>query len=86
MTEENRKALHARLTIAVTAYDRAIWLRHCHNSRGYHNPFALGLYLEAVARTVDSLAYEGVTLGQALAENFTGHMLKYLLRKVKVTA
>jgi len=85
MTEDNRKALHAQLTIAVTAYDQAIFIRHCHNAQVYHNPFALKLYLEAVDRTIASLAYEGVTLGQALAENFTEHMLKYLLRKVKAT-
>ena len=86
MTEDNRTALHAQLTIAVTAYDRAIWLRHCHNSRMYYNPFALKLYFEAIDRTIASLAYEGVTLGQSLAENFEGHLLNYLLRKAKVTA
>jgi hypothetical protein len=40
------------------------------------------MYLEAIDRVVASLAFEGVTLRMAITENFTGHMLNYLLRKV----
>jgi uncharacterized glyoxalase superfamily protein PhnB len=72
----------AALTIAVTAYDYGIRLRAARNSRVYHNPFALALYSEAIDRVVASLAFEGVTLRMALTENFTGHMLNYLLGKV----
>src|ERR1700675_628669 len=46
----------AALTIAITAYDYGIRLRAARNPRVYHNPFALGLYSEAVDRVVASLA------------------------------
>jgi hypothetical protein len=72
----------AALTVACTAYDHIIFLRAARTGRVYHNPYALGLYLEAIDRVVASLAFEGVTLTQALNENFTGHMRKYLLGRV----
>jgi hypothetical protein len=72
----------ANLIDAVTAYDYAIRQRHARNPRVYHNPFALSLYMEAVDRVTHSMAYDGHTLTQALTENFTDHMLDYLLRKV----
>jgi hypothetical protein len=74
--------LRTNLILTVNAYDYAIALRAKRNPRVYHNPFALGLYLEAIDRVHASLACEGVTLTQALNENFTGHLLKHLLKKM----
>jgi hypothetical protein len=72
----------ANLIDAVTAYDYAIRQRNARNPRVYHNPYALSLYIDAIDRVTHSMAYEGVTLTQALSENFTEHMLDYLLRKM----
>jgi hypothetical protein len=74
--------LRSSLVIHCTAYDAMIKARAARNARVYHNPYALGLYFEAVDRVVQSLEFEGMTLAQALHENFTGHMLKYLMTKV----
>ena len=46
----------------------------------FYNLHALCLYREALARAMDSLQYEGVTVEMALSENFTGALLKALLK------
>jgi hypothetical protein len=73
----------AVLTLVCTGYDSMIRTRARNNPRVYHNPVALSLYLDAVGRTVADIS-TGQCLRMALSQNFTGHMLSYLLRKAKV--
>jgi hypothetical protein len=81
-TEQNEH-LRSRLTIALTAYDYSIQARHLRNVRVYHNPFALGLYFEAVDRVIAEMN-SGQSLRNALENAFTGSLLRVLLRKAGV--
>jgi hypothetical protein len=82
LTETARMALESKLAGTLRAYDDDQHKRSLHPTKKpvYYNPFALGLYREALERAMGSLQYEGVTVEMALAENFTGHLLKTLLK------
>jgi hypothetical protein len=82
LTAATRMALEEKLAATLTAYDLDQHKRSLSPSkrRVYYNPFALGLYLEALERAMGSLQFEGVTVEMALAENFIGHLLKTLLK------
>ena len=75
-------ALEEKLSLTLAAYDADQLKRSMHPTKRpvYHNPFALGLYREALERAMGSLQFEGVTVEMALAENFTGYLLKALLK------
>jgi hypothetical protein len=75
-------ALEEKLSIALHRYDRDQRMRSADKTKRpvFYNPFALGLYLEALERAMGSLQFEGVSVEMALAENFTGHLLKTLLK------
>lgn len=77
-------ALEEKLANALCYYDADQRTRSM-NALGrkgmvYYNPFALGLYREALERAMGSLKFEGLTVEMALAENFTGYLLKSLLK------
>lgn len=63
------------LAHAVTEYDRKEETKHQKNpKRRYHNPYALGQYLQAVTRAVDDIE-QGVPLRKAIVGHFTGRLL-----------
>ena len=82
LSEAARTTLRSHLSAQLQAYDADQHKRSLSASKRkvYHNPFALGLYYEALERAMGSLQFEGVTVEMALAENFTGHLLKTLLK------
>jgi hypothetical protein len=82
LTATTRMALEEKLTIALYRYDRDQRMRAADKTKRpvFYNPFAIGLYCEALERAMGSLQFEGVTVEMALAENFSGYLLKTLLR------
>jgi hypothetical protein len=82
LTETARMTLEDKLAIALQEYDNDQHKRSLSASkrRVYYNPSANRLYFEALERAMCSLQFEGVTVEMALAENFTGHLLKTLLK------
>jgi hypothetical protein len=82
LTDVTREALRERLSIELHRYDRDQRMRAADSTKRpvYYNPFALGLYLEALGRAMDSLKFEGVAVEMALAENFEGYLLRVLLK------
>jgi hypothetical protein len=73
--------LRSTLTIHVTGYDYMIRQRAARNPRVYHNPHALGLYFKAIDRCVNEVASGGY-ISKALRNNFCGHLLTYLEKRV----
>jgi hypothetical protein len=47
-----------------------------------YNRFAMGIYLQALDRVEEDF-FDGMTLRQALEENFTGRLLDFLLKNTK---
>ena len=91
LTETTRETLACRLAVTLRAYDNDQRVRSQHPTKRpvFYNLHALRLYHEALARAMDSLQYEGVTVEMALSENFSGALLKALLKaysKMLVTA
>ena len=82
LTETTRLALSAKLYLVLDRYNVDQLRRSLHPTKRpvYFNPSALRLYTEALERAMGSLQYEGVTVETALAENFSGHLLKTLLK------
>jgi hypothetical protein len=82
LTETTRAALESKLSRTLADYDDDQLRRSLSASKRKvnHNPYALGLYNEALERAMGSLQFEGVTVEATLAENFTGHLLKTLLK------
>ena len=82
LTDTTREALMVKLSYALRAYDNDQHIRSLHPTKRpvFYNVHALRLYHEALARAMESLKFEGVTVEQSLAENFTGHLLKTLLK------
>jgi hypothetical protein len=82
LTETTRKALEDRLADTLRIYDNDQFVRSLNRTKKpvYYNPFARGLYMGALERAMGSLQYEGVTVEMALAENFSSHLLKTLLK------
>jgi hypothetical protein len=82
LTESARESLGCRLASTLRAYDNDQRERSQHPTKRpvFYNLHALCLYHEALARAMDSLQYEGVTVEMALSENFTGALLKALLK------
>jgi hypothetical protein len=77
--EETQMTLHDKLVHAATEYDRK------QSSRRGYNRWAFGQYLEAIERVDKSLEFEGVTVRQALVENFCGRLLDVLLKVAEET-
>jgi len=64
-----------KLAHAVTEYDRKEEEKHRANpKRRYHNPYALGQYLQAVTNAVADIE-QGVPLRKAITGHFTGRLL-----------
>jgi hypothetical protein len=82
LTERARESLGCRLASTLRAYDNDQRVRSQHPTKRpvFYNLHALCLYHEALARAMDSLQHEGVTVEMALAENFEGALLKALLK------
>ena len=82
LTETTRLALSAKLYLVLDRYNADQLRRSLHPTKRpvYFNPSVLRLYTEALERAMGSLQYEGVTVEMALAENFSGHLLKTLLK------
>jgi hypothetical protein len=81
LSEAARTTLRFHLSAQLRAYDADQYKRSLPASkrRVYYNQSAYRLYLEALERAMGS-QFEGVTVEMALAENFTGHLLKTLLK------
>jgi hypothetical protein len=75
-------ALEEKLSLTLAAYDADQLKRSVHPTKRpvFYNPFALGIYLEDLERAMGSLQFEGVTVETALGENFTGRLLRTLLK------
>ena len=82
LTETTRLALSAKLYLVLDRYNADQLRRSLHPTKRpvYFDPSALRLYTEALERAMGSLQYEGVTVEMALAENFSGHLLRTLLK------
>ena len=82
LTESARESLGCRLASTLRAYDNDQRERSQHPTKRpvFYNLHALCLYHEALARAMDSLQHEGVTVEMALSENFSGALLKALLK------
>ena len=82
LTETTRLALEQKLFLVLDRYNTDQFHRSWHSTKQpvYFNPSALRLYTEALERAMGSLQYEDVTVERALAENFSGHLLKTLLK------
>jgi len=82
LTETTRETLGCRFADILRAYDNDQRIRSQHPTKRpvFYNVHALRLYHEALARAMDSLQYEGVTVEMVLAENFEGALLKALLK------
>ena len=82
LTDTTRLALERKLFLVLDRYNTDQFHRSLHPTKRpvYFNPSALRLYTEALERAMGSLQYEGVTVEMALAENFSGHLLKTLLK------
>jgi hypothetical protein len=82
LSETTLGALSCKLAATLRAYDANQHTRSLHPTKKpvYWNPFALKLYMEALERAMFSLCFEGVTVEMALAENFTGTLLRDLLK------
>ena len=82
LTDTTRLALEQKLFLVLDRYNTDQFHRSLHSTKRpiYFNPSALRLYTEALERAMGSLQYEGVTVEMALAENFSGHLLKTLLK------
>lgn len=64
-----------KLSMALTTYDRK------QSTKRFYNPYALGLYLEALARC-EELASKGHDLRLCLLNCFNGKLLDALLKSV----
>jgi hypothetical protein len=82
-TKSETNELHGRLDVLVTKYNHQIMRRHLRNPRVYYNPYALALYLVAVDAAIVDIN-SGITVHDALAHNFTDHLLNYLVRKLAI--
>ena len=85
LTQTTREALASRMTITLNEYDTVNYrrdiARRAKGKSSQYNIHANRLYLEALARAMESLTFEGVTVEMALSENFEGHLLKTLLKE-----
>jgi hypothetical protein len=81
-SETARESLACKLAYTLRAYDADQHKRSLSASKRkvYYNVHALVLYHEALERAMSSLRFEGVTVEMALAENFTGYLLKALFK------
>ena len=82
LTDTTRLALERKLFLVLDRYNTDQFHRSLHPTKRpvYFDPSAMRLYTEALERAMGSLQYEGVTVEMALAENFSGHLLKTLLK------
>ncbi len=71
--------LYSDLAHALTRYDREqeAWAKR--GKRRYHNPYALGIYLQR-AEEVTAEVTQGTNLGDALREAFERELLEQVTR------
>ncbi len=67
------------LSHAVTRYDRENQAWATKGKRRYHNPYALGIYLQRVEECNGMMA-QGMPREEALRECFEGALLAYILK------
>lgn len=67
-----------RLKHAVTAYDRKQAERAARSRRGYHNPYALPQYFQAIDSAMEEIQ-AGASVRDALTMSFSGRLLDVCL-------
>lgn len=72
---EQQETIHLKLVSIVTEYDMK------QASKRYHNPYALGHYLNAV-RKIDTYVSQGHDLRLAIINCFVGRLCDLVLKKM----
>jgi hypothetical protein len=73
--------LHGAMAHSVTGYDRQQQERASKSRHGYHNPYAIGLYLKAVGHAHDDIKL-GKSTEEAINNNFNGGLARHLHREL----